>query len=93
MLNTFSYAYLPSMHFIKISVQIFWPFLNWVNFLFLSMKCSFYISGFFNLNFNIFLGLYPEHMEVPRLGAELELQLPAYTTATAMPGPSHVRDL
>ena len=23
-------------------------------------------------------------MEVPRLGAELELQLPAYTTATAM---------
>ena len=24
------------------------------------------------------------HMEVPRLGAELELQLPAYTTATAI---------
>jgi len=30
-----------------------------------------------------FIGLYPRHMEVPRLGAELELQLPAYTTATA----------
>ena len=29
-------------------------------------------------------------MEVPRLGVELELQLPAYTTATAMPDPSLV---
>ena len=27
------------------------------------------------------------HMEVPRLGAEEELQLLAYTTATAMPEP------
>ena len=26
-------------------------------------------------------------MEVPRLGVELELQLPAYTTATATPDP------
>ena len=34
-----------------------------------------------------FLGLHPSHMEVPRLGAESDLQLPAYTTATA------VRDL
>ena len=32
-------------------------------------------------------------MEVPRLGVELELQLPAYTTATATPDPSHVYDL
>ena len=28
-------------------------------------------------------------MEVPRLGVKLELQLPAYTTATAMPDLSH----
>ena len=35
----------------------------------------------------IFLGPHLRHMEVPRLGVELELQLPAYTTATAMPGP------
>ena len=27
-------------------------------------------------------------MEIPRLGPELELQLAAYTTATAMPDPS-----
>ena len=32
-------------------------------------------------------------MEVPRLGVELELQLPAYTTATAMLDPSHVCNL
>ena len=32
-------------------------------------------------------------MEVPRLGVELEVQLPAYTTATAMPDPSHVCNL
>ena len=40
-----------------------------------------------------FLGLHPQHMEVPRLGVELELQLPAYTTASAMRGVSCVYDL
>ena len=32
-------------------------------------------------------------MEVPRLGVKLELQLPAYTIATAMWDPSHICDL
>ena len=32
-------------------------------------------------------------MEVPRLGVELELQLPAYTTATALPDLSCICDL
>ena len=32
-------------------------------------------------------------MEVPRLGVQSELLLPAYTTATAMPDLSHVCDL
>ena len=41
----------------------------------------------------IFLGLHPRHMEVSRLGVELELQLPAYTTATATLDPSHICDL
>ena len=36
---------------------------------------------------SVFLGLHPRHMEVPRLGAELELQLLAYTIDTAMPDP------
>ena len=40
-----------------------------------------------------FLGPPPRHMEVSRLGVELELQLPAYTTATAMADPSRVCDL
>ena len=36
----------------------------------------------------VFLGPYPWHMEVPRLGVAWELQLPAYTTATATLDPS-----
>ena len=32
-------------------------------------------------------------MEVPRLGVESELQLLAYTAATAMRDPSHICDL
>ena len=39
---------------------------------------------FFFVFFFVFLGLHLQHMKVPRLGAETELQLPAYTTATAM---------
>ena len=39
------------------------------------------------------LGLHPRHMEAPRLGVHSELQLPAYTTATAMRDPSHIYDL
>ena len=35
--------------------------------------------------FLVFLGLQVWHMEVPRLGVKSELQLPTYTTATAMP--------
>ena len=33
------------------------------------------------------------HIEVPRLGVESELQLPGYTTATAVQDPSHICDL
>ena len=44
-------------------------------------------------NFVFFLELHPQHMEVSRLGAELELWLPAYTTATAMPDLSRICDL
>ena len=40
-----------------------------------------------------FLRLHLRHMEVPRLGVELELQLPAYITATATMDPSWVCDL
>ena len=40
--------------------------------------------------FLVFLALYLWHVEVPRLEIESELQLPAYTTATAIPDLSHV---
>ena len=40
-----------------------------------------------------FLGQHLQHMEVPRLGVESELQLPAYTMATATQDPSLVCDL
>ena len=38
--------------------------------------------GGINFFFFSLLGLYLQHMEVPRLGVKLELQLPAYTIAT-----------
>ena len=40
-----------------------------------------------------FLGPHPRHMELPRLGVESELQLPAYAIATATQDPSQVSDL
>ena len=43
--------------------------------------------------FFVFLGLHPRHVEVPRLGVELELQLPAFATATATPYPRLVCNL
>ena len=43
--------------------------------------------------FYFFLGPYPQHMEVPRLGVESEPQLAACTTATAMPDVSHIFNL
>ena len=43
--------------------------------------------------FLLFLGLHPQHMEVSRQGVVLELQLPAYTTATTTSNLSHVWDL
>ena len=43
--------------------------------------------------FFFFLGLLPQHIEVPRLGVQLELQLPAYARAIATWDPSQVCDL
>ena len=43
--------------------------------------------------FFVFLGPHPQHMEVPRLGVESEMQLPAYTTATEMLDLSRICDL
>ena len=41
-------------------------------------------SVLFCFDFFVFLGLHLRHKEVPRLGVELELYLPAYATVRAM---------
>ena len=43
--------------------------------------------------FFTFLGPHPWHMEVLKIGVKLELQLPAYATATARPNLSRICDL
>ena len=56
------------------------------SFLTFHIQLSKYFDQFF-----FFSGLHLWHMEVPRLG--VELQLPAYITATAMPDQSFIYDL
>ena len=65
------------------------------NFFFILFLCAylFNISILFCATFFFFLGLQVWHMEVPCLGIKLELQLPAFTTATAMQDLSCVCDL
>ena len=54
---------------------------------------NYFFPDIFIYFFLLFLGPHPWHMEVPRLGVQSELQLPAYTTATATRGPSCIFDL
>ena len=49
------------------------------------LQTVFHMDFFF---FFVFLGAHLRHTEVPSLGVESELQLLAYTTATATPDPS-----
>ena len=55
-----------------------------------NLCCVMKLRIFFSLSF---LGLHLWHMEVPRLGVKLELQLPAYTATTVAPDPSSICDL
>ena len=41
----------------------------------------------------VFLGPHLQHMEVPRLGVELEMPLLAYTKTTGTRDPSHICNL
>ena len=54
---------------------------------------TFYFIIFLVYLFFCFVGLHPQHMEVHRLGVELELRLPACTIATATQDPNHVCNL
>ena len=57
-----------------------WPPLVW--------QCAPPFSGIF-----VFLGPHLKHTEVPRLGVESELQLPAYPTPTATWDPNNIFNL
>ena len=50
-------------------------------------------SSFLSFFFSVFLGPHPWHMEVPRIGVQLELLPLAYATDTAMQDLSHVCNL
>ena len=94
MVNTFSYVFCHLYIFYgKVSVQIFCPVLNWVVSFLTEFSELYILSSFLFLTFLVFLGLHPQHMEVPRLGVESELYLQAYTIATAMWNPNQVCDL
>ena len=78
------------------SVRIVWWQGGCVSLLTLWVRVGWYKKSellFFFFFFGLLLGPYLQHMEVPRLGVESELQLPAYTIATAISDPSHVCDL
>ena len=51
----------------------------------IELRPIFYFIFFYFIFIFCFLGLHLQNMDVPRLGVESKLQLPAYTTATAMP--------
>ena len=56
-------------------------------------KSNYFSSSFLLFFFFFFLQLHLQHMELPRLGVKLELQLLAYATPTATPDPSCICNL
>ena len=56
-------------------------------------NCSLIFGFLVCLLFSAFSGRTHGHMEVPRIGVKLELQLPAYTITTATQDPSLVCEL
>ena len=74
------------------------PTLSWCKILFTCCNIQLVSIFFVGLHtwvclFFFFVRLHSWHMEVPRLGVKLELQLLAYATATAMPDPSCIWDI
>ena len=58
-----------------------------------SLSLCIYIYIYIFPHLFAYLELHPWHMEVPRLGVQSELQLPAYTRATATLDPNCVCNL
>ena len=80
----------PQLHFFPYSLQIYYYFFHYHPF---PSHPGLPIHGDKFFFFLVFLGPHVPHVEVPRLEAQLELQPPAYATATAMPDLSRVCDL
>ena len=86
------------LDFFGIEVSSFWLFFWFLSFFLISsppllLRAFPHQSSLLLFFFFVFLGPQLQHMEVPRLGVELELKPLAYTTAMAMPDPSHICDL
>ena len=56
-------------------------------------KSTLIIQNNYKTFFFCFLGLHPQHMEIPRLGVKFKLQLPEYATSTETQDLSHVSNL
>ena len=74
----------------KMGIIIVTTFIN--KYVFVYVYAAFISFFFFGGGSCVFLGPHPQHMEVPRLGVESELQLPAYTTAIITPDPRCICD-
>ena len=83
------FTHVVSLCYVLIALTIFQMF--FIITLFVMMVCvKFFFFFFF---FFCFSGPYLQHMEVPRLGVQSELQLPVCVRATAKWDPRHVCDL
>ena len=82
-------GHLPFFSFYWKNLNAIWR--SFPNFKELSLKLVINASSSLSLSLSLFfLGPHLWHMEVLRLGVELELQLQAYTTATATPDMSWI---
>ena len=93
--HNFEVKFLINMALVSWSIPVCRYNYNEKNLPFLCFCRLFIILFFFCLFviFFCFLGLYLQHVEVPTLGVESELQMPAYTTVRAMWEMSWVCDL
>ena len=74
----------------RCSILMFWT-VSWPKFWTKALDQDFFFLIFFFCLF--FLGSHPQHKEIPRLGVESQLQVSAYTIATATWDPSRIFDL
>ena len=94
-LNQFSESVLHTVHTSRqFSLWLLFTYITFTKFM-PAISLSFFLFLPLFPSFLFLFSLWPhrQHMEVPRLGIKSELQLPAYTTATALLDLSHIYDL